>query len=207
VNGIKKTEVNMSRADILAAVKQNQPTGSALPDLSRLKQFDHYNTVEQFCETARNIGSKVFVVKDLNEVKQHIVSLFSAESKKITMLPELSEIADATEFLKVTDPHRFQDIDLAVLSAELGVAENSGLWLAESAMGHRVIPFICQHLALVVPLKAIIPTMMEAYELIGTSAYGYGVFIAGPSKTADIEQSLVLGAHGPRSLAIFLLEE
>jgi L-lactate utilization protein LutC len=42
----------------------------------------------------------------------------------------------------------------------------------------------------------------------GTPAdYGFATFIAGPSKTADIEQSLVLGAHGPRSMTVFLLDE
>jgi L-lactate dehydrogenase complex protein LldG len=47
--------------------------------------------------------------------------------------------------------------------------------------------------------------MHEAYSKIGEQQYGFGVFIAGPSKTADIEQSLVLGAHGPRSMTVFLL--
>ena len=48
--------------------------------------------------------------------------------------------------------------------------------------------------------------MHEAYQKIGNSEYGFGSFIAGPSKTADIEQSLVLGAHGARGLTVFLMK-
>jgi L-lactate dehydrogenase complex protein LldG len=77
--------------------------------------------------------------------------------------------------------------------------------VTEDVIGQRVLPFICQHLAVVVDAKNIVPTMHEAYQRIGDSLYGFGTFIAGPSKTADIEQSLVLGAHGPRSMTVFLL--
>jgi L-lactate dehydrogenase complex protein LldG len=48
--------------------------------------------------------------------------------------------------------------------------------------------------------------MHQAYERIGNQEYGFGTFIAGPSKTADIEQSLVLGAHGARGLTVFLMD-
>jgi L-lactate dehydrogenase complex protein LldG len=47
--------------------------------------------------------------------------------------------------------------------------------------------------------------MHQAYEILGSNLPDFGLFIAGPSKTADIEQSLVLGAHGPVSLIVFLL--
>jgi len=49
--------------------------------------------------------------------------------------------------------------------------------------------------------------MHHAYDRIGDADYGFGLFLAGPSKTADIEQSLVLGAHGSRSMTVFLVEE
>ena len=72
-------------------------------------------------------------------------------------------------------------------------------------MHQRAVPFICQQLAVVVSAKTLVATMHQAYDLIGEADYGFGTFIAGPSKTADIEQSLVLGAHGPKSMIAFLL--
>jgi L-lactate dehydrogenase complex protein LldG len=92
-----------------------------------------------------------------------------------------------------------------VLPGNFGVAENGAVWITESGMGDRALPFICEHLLLVLPLTEILSNMHEAYERIGDLKYDLGTFIAGPSKTADIEQSLVLGAHGPKSLTVILV--
>jgi L-lactate dehydrogenase complex protein LldG len=46
--------------------------------------------------------------------------------------------------------------------------------------------------------------MHEAYNRVGNNDYVFGVFISGPSQTADIEQALVIGAHGTMPLTIIL---
>jgi L-lactate dehydrogenase complex protein LldG len=103
--------------------------------------------------------------------------------------------------------HSFEDVDVAIIRAQFGVAENGAVWVTEEDMQIRVLPFICQHLVIIMREDQIVGTMHEAYDKIGSADYGFGVFIAGPSKTADIEQSLVLGAHGPLSAHVFILKE
>jgi L-lactate dehydrogenase complex protein LldG len=78
--------------------------------------------------------------------------------------------------------------------------------LYERQLVNRILPFICQHLVLVIRAGSLVSNLHEAYRTIEVGREGYGVFIAGPSKTADIEQSLVIGAHGARSLLVYLVD-
>ena len=103
-------------------------------------------------------------------------------------------------------PHTYDDVELAIIKAHFSVAENGAVWLTEEVMGQRIIPYICQHLAVIVNADSILPTLHEAYEKIGAGDYGFGGFIGGPSKTADIEQALVLGAHGPLTMTVFIMK-
>jgi L-lactate dehydrogenase complex protein LldG len=93
-------------------------------------------------------------------------------------------------------------VEVLEIDGDFGVAENGAIWLTEESLPHRVAPFICQHL--VINVKKIVPHMHAAYEELGKVKSSFGLFLSGPSKTADIEQSLVIGAHGARSLTVVI---
>ncbi|MHA6247378.1 LutC/YkgG family protein [Pontibacter sp. CAU 1760] len=194
-----------SRDSILAAVARNQPDRLPLPEVPAFASGEA-DLVEKFTNVAISIGSRVFPVKGMDEVKTLLRQEHGTAKRVITAFPELKDLGGASVAADA-DPHTLADVDLAVLPAQLGVAENSALWVTDAHLPARALPFICQHLALVVPQHSIVPLMHQAYEAIGAQAYGFGTFIAGPSKTADIEQSLVLGAHGARTLSVFIMEE
>ncbi len=105
----------------------------------------------------------------------------------------------------VNDPHELANVDLFVTQSDLAVAENGAIWVKDDQLRERVLAFISQQIAVVVNKENIVATMHDAYDIIADVDYGYAAFIAGPSKTADIEQSLVLGAHGPKTMTLFLM--
>ncbi|SHM36483.1 LutC/YkgG family protein [Flavobacterium saccharophilum] len=193
-----------SKAEILNKIKQSQPNLAAeLPDLKVLgsEQFD---VLEMYKTVLKNIGGNPIEVADYDEILNYIKNNYPLEKRIITTLPELSQIALLD--WKNDDPHSLKDVELTIIKAHFGVAENSALWVTDDILGQRVAPFITQYLAIIVNKKDLIPTMHQAYDRIGNQEYGFGTFIAGPSKTADIEQSLVLGAHGARGLVVFLMD-
>ncbi len=103
---------------------------------------------------------------------------------------------------KTMDGLNLADVEVLEIDGEFGVAENGAIWLTEEALPHRVAPFICQHL--VINVSKIVPNMHAAYAELNKPNSNFGLFLAGPSKTADIEQSLVIGAHGARSLTVVI---
>jgi L-lactate dehydrogenase complex protein LldG len=105
----------------------------------------------------------------------------------------------------LADPHAMEGIGLAVLPGAFAVAENGAVWLPTAGLRHRGVFVVAEHLALVVPAAEIVNDMHEAYRRIAFPGAGFGTFIAGPSKTADIEQALVIGAHGARTCTVFLV--
>jgi L-lactate dehydrogenase complex protein LldG len=203
-----------SRDKILAAVKNNQPDFRELPPLPGAESASSASSPEQvaakFISVLEAIGGSAYIVSGFDRVASILREQHPDARRIVSGCPELTSLAEtATHY---DDPHTLENIDLAVLRAHFGVAENGACWITEDLMIERALPFITQHLALVVHKKDIVVNMHEAYERItkaeaaGTT-YGFATFIAGPSKTADIEQSLVLGAHGPCSMTVFLLDE
>jgi L-lactate dehydrogenase complex protein LldG len=191
-----------SRERILKLVKENQPPLRELPEI-----FPSWNTelplTEIFSAVLTTIGGTVVPLNNMEEVADYVSKQFGIKGRIISTLPELAGVTESD--WENQDPHTYENVDLAIIKGHFGVAENAALWITEDLMHQRAVPFICQQLAVVVSAKTLVPTMHQAYDKIGEADYGFGTFIAGPSKTADIEQSLVLGAHGPKSMIAFLL--
>ncbi|MEX6686204.1 LUD domain-containing protein [Danxiaibacter flavus] len=190
----------MSRTSILQSIKANQPSFVEAPEVENFAPaFD--DAVEKYIEVLRGIGGTLHHVESDEQIISIIKAQFAEAKRIVSDLPGMSSIAQTYES---GDGHVFEDVDLFIMDSNLAVAENGAVWISDNEIKERVLPFITQHLAVILDKKSIVPTMHVAYDIIAQKDYGFAAFIAGPSKTADIEQSLVLGAHGPKTMTVFL---
>ncbi len=191
-----------AREEILKAITVNKPSFVELPVIDIEQVIQYNDLVQQFKTVLQSIGGTAIEVNDLDSLKKELEAKKTAGEFAVNRIAELGAVDDSIAALNAT---QLAAVEIAYLKATLGVAENGSVWLYESQMGNRLLPFICQHLVILIGRKDIVTTMHHAYKQVDTAREGFGVFLAGPSKTADIEQSLVIGAHGARSLIVYII--
>ncbi|RZL04744.1 MAG: hypothetical protein EOO62_20605 [Hymenobacter sp.] len=189
--------MSSTRERILAAARASQPEPTELPTVP---DFGGDASFERFATVLASIGGTVQRLPGLGALAETVHQLFP--TARIIASPLLTP---SLSIDSQTPTDILADVDLAVLPGEFGVAENGAVWLPEANMLHRALPTVTQHLALVLDRRHLVATMHQAYARLPDGPSGYGMFVAGPSKTADIEQSLVIGAHGARSLVVLVI--
>ncbi|MDN3688991.1 LutC/YkgG family protein [Cyclobacterium jeungdonense] len=190
-----------SKESILAAIQANKPDLLPLPEQPEFP-YDN-NLTEQFRQSLALNGGEAREAKSFNDVTDYLETHFRNSQMIVSLSEKVSGNFDVN---MADDPRELEHVELAILEGEWGVAENAAIWLPEEKLHHRALPFIAQHLIVLLKKDRLLGNMHEVYTRINVEGPGYGVFIAGPSKTADIEQSLVIGAHGPRSMTVFLMD-
>ena len=193
-----------SRDEILSSIKRQLPQSVDLPDHGG-NWIEYEDPIDQFREVLESVGGTLHVVSTVSEIPTLLGDLIDSEKVVVSCVTGLLE--ERFDFGAIDDPHKLEDVDLSILPGQLAVAENAAVWVDDAQVPFRVLFFLSQHLALVVPKSAVVSNLHQAYDLIDASKLPFGTFISGPSKTADIEQSLVKGAHGARTMTIFLVEE
>lgn len=189
-----------NRDTILQKVRAAKPQLLPLPLVPQKPQT--VDAVKSFQTVLESIGGRVVFLNGDDTIEEKITSLFPQANRIVSSMVSVEKYF-LNQYKNIRH-HSLQDVDVAVIEARFGVAENGAVWVTEEDLKVRVLPFICEHLVAIVDEKNILPTMHDAYAEIGSADYSFGVFIAGPSKTADIEQSLVLGAHGPKTMTVLL---
>lgn len=192
---VPKEQKMSSRASILNSIKAIALEEKTLPELPSFGISEEIETA--FRKSIE--GNKGEVLSELEFLN------WLSESGWTKVYSAVSAYSSASTLALPDDPHELEDLNLAILEGQFGVAENGAIWLDDRQLPHRAIPFITEHLVIVLKKSRLFPTLHQAYEEIGNEFSGFGLFIAGPSKTADIEQSLVIGAHGAKSLRVVLV--
>ncbi len=192
-----------SKELILGKIKKNNIVPKA--DLPEYDNFGitYEDKFAQFSKMIQTVGGDAISTtkEKLDEV---ILSLYEDEKVIVSNVAESklgNFIANDED-----DAHNLRDIDLAIVKGQFAVAENGAVWLKNNDNRHRSLYFIAQNIVIVVKKSDVLNNMHEAYKQISFEDSGYGVFVSGPSKTADIEQSLVIGAHGPKSGYVIFID-
>ena len=201
-----------SREQILRDIRQHLPVDAALPE--HTGPWTRYgDPAHQFLEVLSGVGGVGKIVTGPVALRVEIDRLIEHLQARMicSVLPAI--LPGNVDMAAISDPHDLAEVDLAILPGELAVAENAAVWVTGAQVLQRVAFFLSQHVVLVVPRARVVNNMHEAYDWLHREADAggpfatarWGTFMSGPSKTADIEQALVIGAHGARSLHVFLM--
>lgn len=199
-----------SREEILASIRDHTTKRFDKPDLAPLEAeamtFD--DPVAQFCAAMKQQGGRAIVLEPGQTVGGAIAAAFPDARRTVLAvrdLPGAGELPGEVTFADdIAEARDINGADLGVAEGLMGVCENGAVWI-EQSVRHRAVYLLPEALVFIVRRDTLVNNMHEAYRRLGDRAPHFGAFISGPSKTADIEQALVLGAHGARDVAVLLV--
>ena len=190
-----------AREAILAAVRAARPPAVARPAALWLetRASSHLSRIDAFVAAATVAGA--VVVPCFDDDVARVAGAAAGDARAVLSYMDAipSTVAPRAE------PHALANLGVLVCESTLGVAENGAVWIATSDASLRAALFLAARVVVVVAERDLVDDLHLAYERIDVCAQSFGVFVAGPSKTADIEQSLVIGAHGPKELTLVVV--
>ena len=194
-----------SRAEILAALRAAGAQRTPLPDLPAPGELPA-DPRAAFSLALRSAGGLAIAVSSPDALPAEVLALSDRLHARTVLVTDPRAGRGNVDQERVPTARALAGLTLAVLQGTLGVAENGAVWVDTRPLRHRAAFVIAEHLALVLSAERIVPDLHAAYEQLRfDGSPGLGVFIAGPSKTADIEQALVIGAHGAKSCTVFVV--
>ncbi len=175
-----------------------------MPDLSDIKATTYPDPLLQFMNMTKSVGGNAIEVEKGRDINELIKELYPDAKEIASNLPEITIATRNPD--EVGRARDLNGTDVGIIRGSFGVAENACVWIPQQ-MKEKAVCFISENLVILLDKKQIVNNMHEAYRRIEFNDYGYGTFISGPSKTADIAQVLVMGAQAARSATVLLIDE
>ena len=191
-----------TKEEILSRYRSNVKVKFDMPTLDDINAIRYEDPLKQFISMSESVGGKAIEVEEGADLNAIIKGLFPEAKEFASNLPEITISTRNPD--TVESAQALNGTDVGIIRGVFGVAENGCIWIPQT-MKQKAVCFISENLVILLPKKEIVNNMHEAYKRVEFNDYGYGTFISGPSKTADIAQVLVMGAQAARSVTILLL--
>ena len=190
------------KEDILSRYRANIKQQFDMPSLDDIKGITYPDPLVQFISISEGVGGKVVEQEPGKDINDLIRELYPEAKEIASNLPEITIATRNPD--TIGSPQALNNTDVGVIRGMFGVAENGCIWIPQQ-MVEKAVCFISENLVILLKKSEIVNNMHEAYKRIEFNDYGYGTFISGRSKTADIAQVLVMGAQAARSATIVLM--
>ena len=187
-----------SKESILSNYRKNIRQKFDMPSLDDIQAITYPDPLVQFIKMTESVGGHVIEVKQGQNINDIVKELYPDAKEIASNLPEVKIATRNPD--TVGRARDLNGTDVGIIRGKFGVAENACVWIPQQ-MKEKAVCFM--------PKSQIVNNMHEAYKRIefDQTYDGYGTFISGPSKTADIAQVLVMGAQAARSATILLMPE
>ena len=210
-------ESKMKKEDFLNKLRKNTHVQFDKPSVE-IKGIQYEDTLQQFVAMSQSVGAQVMRASKDDDMLNEIVRMAYPQAKVFASnLPDIQleklqaftpDVGTNEVVLRnpdtVAEANELNGTDVCVVRGQLGVAENGCVWIPQT-MKEKAELFISEYLVIILDEKSVVNNMHEAYARIEMDPkYNFGIFISGPSKTADIEQALVMGAQAARGVTIVL---
>ena len=192
----------MKKEDFLNKLRKNTHVQYDMPDM-KIDGIQYEDTLQQFIDMTKSVGGHVIEAQEGEDLNDLVKKAYPEAKVFATNLPEIT-IAEKNPDT-VAEANELNGTDVGIVRGQVGVAENGCVWIPQT-MKEKAVLFISEYLVIFLEKKNVVNNMHEAYAKIEMDPkYNFGTFISGPSKTADIEQALVMGAQAARGVTVVLI--
>lgn len=193
----------MNKEELFQKLRANTREQYDMPDMN-IQGISYPDPFKQFAEMTKTVGGNIVEAKEGDDINDIIKSLYP-EAKTFASNLHYITIAQKNPDT-VAEAKDLDGTDVGIVEGKIGVAENGCVWIPQT-MKEKAVCYISEYLVIILKKSDIVNNMHEAYKRITFDPqYNFGAFISGPSKTADIEQALVMGAQAARGVTVIVVE-
>ncbi len=165
-----------------------------------------------FAQEFTKVSGKFIYCEDVKELKENLSALIAEnEWNNIFCIdPEIERVLKDAGISYKSDEDDFLSMEVGITHCEYLIARLGSIMISSRQISGRRMNVFPEHHIVIANTSQIVPDIKDALlgmkERYGKDLPSLVSVITGPSRTADIEKTLVMGAHGPKELYLFLID-